>query len=138
MQPGQKITRLQGLGIVLLRVVTGYLFLASGAHKLFIDDSIQQAELLSVPIFVLIVSSLVEVVCGAALMVGLLTRFVCIPLVLLMLTDILMFHPPYEYFEQNHGYEYAVLRLGATVALALLGSGKLALDNVLAIRRGSK
>ena len=140
MQPGQKITRLQGLGIVVLRVVTGYLFLASGAYKLFIADltlNQQAAESLSGPI--VLVSSVVELVCGAALMVGLLTRFVCIPLILLMLADILVMHPPYQLFGQDRGYEYAVLRLAASTALALTGSGRVALDNILAsIRRGSK
>jgi len=139
MQPGQKITRLQGLGILVLRVVTGYLFLASGAYKLFIAHLTlnQQAESLSGTI--VLVSSVAELVCGAALMVGLLTRFVCIPLILLMLADILVMHPPYQLFEQDRGYEYAVLRLAASTALALTGSGRVALDNILAsIRRGSK
>jgi putative oxidoreductase len=53
-----------------------------------------------------------------------------------MLADILVFHPPDTVFEQDKGYEYALLRLAASVALALSGSGKVALDNILATRRG--
>ena len=132
MQATHKVTQLQGWGIVILRVVTGYLFLASGVHKLFIEDLSQSGSSLPVPIVV--VSSLGELVCGVALIVGLLTRWVCIPLAILMLADILVVHPPYEFLAQDHGYEYASLRLAACVTLALTGSDRMALDNILAIR----
>ena len=88
---------------------------------------------------IVVASSLGEILFGAALIVGLLTRWVSIPLAILMLADILVFHPPYYLFEQDPGYEYALLRLGACITLALSGSGnKVALDNILAIRRGAK
>ena len=76
-----------------------------------------------------------QLLCGAALAVGLLTRWVSIPLAILMLTDIAVFHPPDVPIFQDRGFEYALLRLGASVALALTGPGKAALDNVLALRR---
>jgi putative oxidoreductase len=117
-------------------LVTGYLFLASGVHRLFIEDLSQPGSSLPVPIVV--VGSLGELLCGAALTVGLLTRWVSIPLAILMLADILVLHPPYAFFEQDYGYEYALLRLAACVALALTGSDKVALDNILAIRRRPK
>jgi putative oxidoreductase len=90
--------------------------------------------LLPGPIVVVVVAlSLGELLCGAALVVGLLTRWVSVLLAILMLANILFVHPPYDIFEQNHGYEYALLRLAASVVLALSGSGKVALDNILAI-----
>jgi putative oxidoreductase len=128
MQATRKTTQLQGWGIAILRVLTGYLFLAAGGHKLLHED----------PGPILVAGSLGELLFGAALIVGLLTRWLSVPLAILMLADILVFHPPYELFEQDHGYEYALLRLGACITLALSGSGKVALDNVLAIRRGPK
>jgi putative oxidoreductase len=79
-----------------------------------------------------------ELLCGEALVLGLLTRWVSVLLALLMLADLLLVHPPAEIFEQDHGYEYALLRLAAGVALALSGPGKVALDNILAIRRSPK
>ena len=82
--------------------------------------------------------SLGEFLCGAALVVGLLTRWISALLAFLMLANILVFHPPYYFFEQDTGYEYALLRLAASVALALTGSDKVALDNILATRRGPK
>ena len=145
MQASRKTTQLQGWGIAILRVLTGYLFLAAGAHRLFYEfyeEDLSQADLgplgslLNAPIVV--AGSLGELVFGAALIVGLLTRWVSIPLAILMLADILVIHPPNELFEQDPEYESALLRLGACITLALSGSGKVALDNILAIRRGSK
>jgi putative oxidoreductase len=82
--------------------------------------------------------SLGKPLCGATLVVRLLTRFVSLPLALLMLADIFVVHPADAFFEQAHGYEYALIRLAASIVLALSGSGKVALDNILAIRRGLK
>jgi putative oxidoreductase len=136
MQTTPKTTQLQGWGIAFLRVVTGSLFLGSGGHKLFIGYLTQPGSSLPVPIMV--IGSLGELLCGAALIVGLLTRWVSIPLAFLMVADIVLIHPPYAFFSQDHGYEYASLRLAACVALAITGSDKVALDNVLSIRRRLK
>ena len=131
---GSKITQLQGWGITVLRIVIGIIFLLAGGHKLFVTGSSELGSLLLVP-FVM-VGSLVELLCGAALVVGLFTRWVSVPLALLMLADIVVFHPPYDLVEEDKGFEYAVLRLAAIVTLALSGLGKVALDNVLASRSG--
>ena len=127
MQASPKTTQLQGWGIAVLRVLTGHLFLAAGVHTLFYED----------PGPIIVAGSLGELLFGAALIVGLLTRWVSIPLAILMLANIFEFHPPYDLFEQQStGYEYALLRLGACITLALTGPGKVALDKILAIRRG--
>jgi putative oxidoreductase len=68
-------------------------------------------------------SSLVELLCGLALVVGLFTRWFCIPLALLMLGDILLIHGPNGFFVANDGYEYALLRFTATVVLIFTGPG---------------
>ncbi len=128
MKASRKTTQLQGWGIAVLRVVVGYLFLAAGVDKLFNDYPPELADLLPVAIGVAI--SLGEFLCGAALVVGLLTRWISALLAFLMLANILVFHPPYDFFEQDYGYEYALLRLAASVTLALTGSGKVALDNI--------
>jgi putative oxidoreductase len=131
---GSKITQLQGWGITVLRIVTGIIFLLAGGHKLFVTGFGEPGSLLLV-LFV-VAGSLVELLCGAALVVGLFTRWVSVPLALLMLADIVVFHPPYDFVEEDKGFEYALLRLAAIVTLALSGPGKVALDNVLASRRG--
>jgi putative oxidoreductase len=136
MQATPKTFQLQGWGIAVLRVVAGYLFLSSGVDKLFINAPPELGHLFPVAIGVAL--SLGELLCGAALMIGLLTRWASVLLALLMLANVLVVHPPYELFEQDYGDEYALLRLAASVALTLTGSGKVALDNIRAIRRGPK
>jgi uncharacterized membrane protein YphA (DoxX/SURF4 family) len=137
MHAGRKRTQLHLWGITVLRVVTGYLFLVAGLHKLFIIDDL--ANTVSLLLFILILWLYSgELLCGAALLVGLHTRWFSIPLAFLMLADILVVHPPDELLTQDKGYEYAALRLAACVTLALTGSGKMALDNILASRRGPK
>ena len=136
MQTDPKATQLRGWGIAILRVVTGYLFLAAGAHKLFLEDLGQTGSTL--PVSIVVVGSIGQLLCGTALIVGLFTRLASIPLAILMLADIVVVHPPYGFFEQDTRYEYASLRLAACVALALTGSDKVALDNILNVQRRSK
>src|ERR687889_1360349 len=116
MQATRKTTQLHGWGIAILRVLTGYLFLAAGVNKLFYGDLGSLGSSLYVPIVV--AGTLGELVFGAALIVGLLTRWVSIPLAILMLADILMYHPPSYLFEQEPEYESALLRMAACTALA--------------------
>ncbi len=116
-------------------MVTGYLFLNAGAHKLFFSAQHLGELGGSLPAPLVAAAALVELVCGAALAAGLLTRWAAAPLALLMLADIAVVHPPLKAIAEDTGYEYALLRLAACAALALLGPGKMALDNVLASRR---
>jgi uncharacterized membrane protein YphA (DoxX/SURF4 family) len=49
-----------------------------------------------------------------------------------MVVDVLLFHPPTgAFFVEDGGYEYALLRLAACVALVVAGGGKAALSSVL-------
>src|SRR5215213_8423057 len=93
-----KTTRLRAWGITLLRVVTGVLFVGAAVQNLFLQESSQ------LPGPIVIVGALVELLCGAALVIGLLTRWVSMPLALLMLADILLIHPPSEFFVGDGGF----------------------------------
>jgi putative oxidoreductase len=137
MQAVPKKTQPHLWGITGLRVVTGYLFLVAGLNNLFTvyDSRNMVSSLLFYLIFWLFYS---ELLCGAALLVGLFTRWVSIPLAFLMLANILVVHPPDELLTQDKGYEYAALRLAACFTLALTGSNRMALDNILPPRRGPK
>lgn len=91
--------RLQGWGLTILRVATGIVFLVSGGHKLFGGGFNTVAEDLGevsipFPLLAATTASLVEFLCGAALLLGLFTRWVSIPLAIVMVVDMLLFHPP--------------------------------------------
>jgi putative oxidoreductase len=128
--------RLHGWGITILRTVTGTIFLLSGVEKLFNGPPHNIAEFFlelgsPAPLAVATGVALVEFLCGLALVVGLFTRWLCIPLALLMLGDILLIHGPNGFFIYNDGYEYALLRLTTTIVLVFTGPGKAALDTTL-------
>jgi len=117
--------------------VTGTVFLIGGGHKLFgggFGDVYERLGELQVPTTLLFATAvtLVEFVGGAALVLGLFTRWVSMPLAVVMVADILLFHPPRGLFVEDTGYEYALLRLSACVTLVLAGSGKAALGGFLA------
>jgi hypothetical protein len=66
------------------------------------------------------------------LVVGLFTRWAAIPLAIVMVFDLLLFHPPSGFFVEDSGYEHALLQLIACVALVVAGPGIAALGSLLA------
>jgi putative oxidoreductase len=131
---------MQGLGITLMRVMVGIVFLVHGLQKLFVSGIGGTAgffESLAIPLPTLaaVVVTLVEVVGGAALILGLATRWVAIPLAIDMLLATLLVHLPNGFSAiPNGGYEFTLLLLVANVSLVLAGAGALALDNLLSSR----
>ena len=128
--------QLQGWGITILRIVTGTIFLLSGVEKLFITGLHGIAGLFvelgsPSPLAVATGVALIELLCGLALVVGLFTRWLCIPLALLMVGNILLIHGSNGFFMEYNGYEYALLRLTTIVVLIFTGPGKAALATTL-------
>jgi len=133
------LTRLQGWGIAVLRVVVGMVFLVHGGQKLFVFGFGGVAAFLGqvgipAPGLAAVILTAVEFLGGLALLLGLFTRWAAIPLAIVMLVAILTVHLKAGFFLPN-GYEFALTLLGANVALALLGSGEASVDGVLKKRR---
>ena len=113
-------TELQEWGKTLLRVGTGATFLLH--HRgLLVDGLDARAG--------------IECLLGAALILGVFTRWVSIPLAIGMLVDTLFIHWPANFTIGDVGLEYASLRLTACCALVLLGPGRLALGKSTAFQR---
>ena len=134
-----RVVRTQGWGLTVLRVVVGIVFLVHGAQKRFVFGFGGVAGLLEglgVPaagLFAVVVT-LVEIVGGIALILGLLTRIAAVTLAVDMLVATLTAHLPNGFFAQNGGYEFTLVLLAAAVALAVAGPGEAALDRALAAR----
>jgi len=133
------LTQAQGWGITVLRVVVGIVFLAHGGQKLFVWGFSNVADFfgqvgIPLPMLAAIVVTLVEFLGGLALVVGLFTRWVAIPLALNMLVATLTIHLRGGFFVPE-GVEFTLTLLVANVALALLGSGEASLDRLLAKRK---
>lgn len=130
------LDQLQPWGITVLRVVIGVVFLAHGLQKLFIFGVDGVTGMLGgigfpVPMVAAILLIGAETLGGLALILGLFTRWAAIPLAFTMLVAILTAHLSSGFFASNNGFEYPLTLLAASVALVFLGSGALAVDQVL-------
>lgn len=134
----QAMERFAPWGITILRVVIGLTFFLHGWQKLF-DQSIgglgQFFGMLGVPApgAAAVAITFVELLGGAALIVGLFTRIAGLLLALDMLGAILFFHYHQGFFvsPEAAGVELVLALGAAALCLALTGPGALALDDVL-------
>ena len=129
----------QQLGLAILRIVTGIIFTAHGAQKLFqfgfagVTDAFGK---MGVPMpgvmgpFI----ALLEFFGGLALIIGLLTRLAALGLAFNMLGAILLVHLAAGFFLPA-GYEFALILFAANLALVLAGPGSLSVDAAIASRR---
>ena len=134
-------TRQLNIGLTVLRVITGLIFVAHGGQKLFVygfDGVAAGFGQMGVP-FAQVMGpfiGLLEFFGGIALMLGLLTRVFSIGLAFTMVGAILLVHLAGGFFMPT-GIEFTLALLGSTVLLALTGAGAYSLDTLVARRRGS-
>lgn len=115
------INRLREWSITLLRVGTGTTFLIHDGEQLLLEGFSGRSG--------------VECLCGAALVLGLFTRWVTILLAVGMIVDVFVIHWPNSFFSQDAGFEYALLCLSTSLTLVLSGPGQAALGNIPALQR---
>ena len=129
-------TSLQQWAILILRIAVGVVFAAHGGQKLFMmgfDGVAGFFGMLGIPLPMVaaIGVTLVELVGGIALILGLGTRYVAGLLTLDMLVALVLVHLPNGIFVSEGGYELVLVLAAAALFFALSGPGAWSVDRRL-------
>ncbi len=124
------------IGLTILRIVVGMIFIAHGGQKLFVlglDGVTAGFTQMGMPMAGILAPlvAFVEFFGGLALVTGLLTRLAALGLATTMIVAILKVHLPAGFFAPS-GIEFPLSLLGSSLLLALTGAGKLSLDSLIA------
>ena len=124
--------------LTLLRVVVGAIFVAHGAHKLFVYgfDGVAGAFAgMGIPMAGILgpFVGLVEFFGGLALIAGLLTRLASVGIASTMVVAILVVHLKKGFFNPA-GVEFPLALLASTISLAVAGAGQWSLDALIGRR----
>jgi putative oxidoreductase len=127
------------LGLAVLRVITGTIFVAHGAQKLFVyglDGVAGGFAQMGIPFPTIVgpLVGLVELFGGLALIAGLLTRLAGAGLGINMLGAFLLVHLPAGFFLPS-GYEFVMMLGASAIALTLTGAGRYSIDALIGRRR---
>ena len=127
------------LGLTVLRVITGTIFVAHGAQKLFVYGLAGVAggfAQMGIPFPTVVgpLVGLVELFGGLALIAGLLTRLAGAGLAINMLGAFLLVHLPAGFFLPN-GYEFVMMLAASAITLTLTGAGRYSIDALIGRRR---
>lgn len=122
------------LALAILRVLIGVIFVAHGYQKFFeytLPGTTGAFTQMGIPLAGVVapVVATLELIGGLALIAGLFTRVAAGLLALNMLGALLLVHIKGGFFAPN-GIEFPLALIGATVSLALSGSGAFALDDL--------
>lgn len=130
--------RQREIGLTILRVVVGAIFVAHGVQKFFllgipaIAGGFAQAGI-PMPSLMAPFIALVELLGGLALVAGFLSRPAALGIAFNMLGAMFLVHLPGGFFLPS-GIEYTLALLAASVAIILMGPGAFSLDALLARR----
>ena len=133
-------TRQASIALTVLRVITGIVFIAHGAQKLFVfglagvSGGFAQMGV-PMPGVVGPLIAVLEFFGGIALVFGLLTRLVSLGLVFDMLGAMLLVHLKNGFFLPQ-GYEFVLALLAMSATLVLTGAGDFSLDGLIGRRKG--
>jgi putative oxidoreductase len=118
------------IGLSLLRVMLGLVFLANGVTKFQggIENTVGWFDSIGIPGFLAYVVAIIELVGGIALILGLGTRIVSVLIGFIMLGAIVTVKLPAGFL---NGYVYDLVLLIIAVNLFLNGSKLYSLDNLL-------
>ncbi len=139
-------TQRASVGLLVLRIAVGSVFLLHGWMKLFgqqisfVQDTLTIVGL-QIPGALLVAVAIVEFLAGLALILGLFTRSAATILTVEMLLAVILFHAQQGFFivavpsaPLAYGFEFHVSLIGGLLCLAFSGPGELSLGREITAR----
>jgi putative oxidoreductase len=131
-----------GVGLLVLRLVLGVIFIGHGAQKLFgsfggpgLKGTAGFFEQLGIkpPYLMAVLAGLAEFVGGILVILGFLTPLAALALIVVMIVAVLTVHLENGFFVTNGGYEFNLALAGMALTLLIVGAGAYSLDSALGI-----
>lgn len=125
------------VAILILRLVLGLTLAAHGLNKFFgggrIPGTAAWFESIGMKPGTLhaVVAASTEIAAGLGLAAGLLTPIPAAGFVALMTVAVWTVHRPHGFFVLNEGWEYTLVLAAGAVVVAMLGAGRLSLDQLI-------
>ena len=131
-----KNTNQATLGMTLLRVITGFIFVAHGWQK-YAEYTLAGTQAsfakMGIPLANIAAPAIatLELVGGLALIIGFLTKPIAALLTLDMFGALVLVHGSAGIFVANNGYELVLILAAAALTLALVGPGRISVDHTV-------
>lgn len=128
------------LGLLLVRLVVGLLFIGHGAQKLFGwfggygpkgTGGWMESVGIKPGVVMAVLAGLMELLGGVLFAAGLLTPLAAVLIAATMLGAIVKVHGPNGLWSTANGYEYQLVLLVVAIGVALTGAGAYSLDALL-------
>ncbi|MFT2706163.1 DoxX family protein [Clavibacter zhangzhiyongii] len=140
LHPARTSPVLQDAALLIARVAIGFILMAHGLQKYLeytLDGTAASFTQMGVPApgFSAAFAATVETVGGAALILGLLTPVAAALNVLNLIGALVIVHAGKGVFVDGGGYELVLALIAGLVVVALLGAGRISLDQLVSRRR---
>ncbi|MGG1634527.1 DoxX family protein [Paenibacillus sp. FSL A5-0031] len=128
------------LGLLVVRVVVGLLFVGHGAQKLFGwfggygpkgTGGWMESIGIKPGVAMAVAAGLMELIGGLLFVAGLLTPLAAVLIVLTMLGAIVKVHGPNGIWATANGYEYNLVLVAIAIGIALTGAGEYSIDALI-------
>lgn len=129
--------------IILIRLMVGAVFLSEGIQKFLFPEAVGVGRFIKIgipaPEILAPFVGVVEIVCGTCILLGLLTRFAAVPLIINMLVAIATTKIPIllqkGFWSMAHESRTDFSMLLGSIFLLIVGAGRFSLDDYLQRKR---